>query len=781
MNNSKFMKYKSLQISIKILTINILLIAAFLFSTKVYSQNLVPNGSFENYSTLPNGYGQYYKCTGWSNVNGVQTGPPYASPDYFHTAGTVGNYFGQIAPNTGAGQMGFYPYLASLGDAREYLMINLSTPLVVGQEYLLEFYLTNGSNGAYTAHTDNIGAHLSVGPLTQLVDEVINVVPQYEIPGIVDHDNYWQYYSYSFIATTAADHLTFGNFEYNATTTVISGTSSYLFIDDVSITPTTNTSIVVSGDTTICLGETAELYASNSSSYEWVDSLNTSVTLSTDSTLTVSPSATTTYLVYGDSDTASCTVYVNNPPSVDLGSDTTLCDGDMVTLDATTLNATYLWQDNSTNATFDVSSAGEYFVEVTVNGCTSSDTINVSYISAPTVDLGSDTTICEGDVITLDATTSSGAYLWNEGQTTPTINVDESGTYSVDVTVGSCSASDDIDVSVIALPSDILGNDQTLCEGEATVIDATSPGADSYQWQDNSSGATFNVTQSGTYIVEVEFSGCIVVDSINFVFNPLPDVSFSGPTEGCGPFTAEFENNSTLAQNCVWEFSNGATFNDCGDISHTFDAGLYGFTLTVTSSDGCTNSISEVNYLEVSPTPVASFSVEENIINTNNTLVQFQNNSINASTYEWDFDDDTGISTEINPEHEFPIDIEEYVVTLWAYADNPSCYDSTQTVIEVREALIFYVPNTFTPDGDQMNETFLPVFTSGFDPNDYHLTIFNRWGEVVFESYDASIGWDGTYGSFGLVKDGTYIWQIDFKDKYSDERYLKTGSVNVIR
>lgn len=776
------MNYTSLQTNLKTLIFNILLIISFLFSVAAYGQNLVPNGSFENYSTLPNGYGQYFKSTGWSNVNGVQTGPPYASPDYFHTAGSVGNYFGQIAPNTGDAQMGFYPYLASLGDAREYLMINLSSPLVVGQSYILEFYLTNGTNGAYTAHTDNIGAHMSVGPLTQMVDEVINVVPQYEIPGIVDHDNYWQYYSYSFVATTAADHLTFGNFEYNANTTVISGTSSYIFIDDVSITPVTNTGgLIVSADTTICLGETADLNASNSSTYEWVDSSNPSVTLSTDSTLSVSPTTTTTYLVYGDYDTVSCTVNINLPPTINLGVDTTLCDGDMITLDATTSSATYLWQDNSTGATYQVSSAGTYYVDVTVNGCSSSDTLVVSYISAPSVDLGSDTTICEGDAITLDANIAGGAYLWNDGQTTPTINVDASGTYSVNVTIGSCSSSDEIDVSVIPLPSDILGNDQTLCVGDQFVLDATTPGAVSYQWQDNSTAATFNVTQGGTYIVEVDINVCTVIDSASFVFNPLPDVSFSGPTEGCAPFTALFENNSTLANNCVWQFSDGTTFNDCGDISNTFDEGLYGLTLTVTSSDGCVNSISEANYLEVSTTPVASFNVDENIIYSNNTLVQFINGSNNANSYEWDFDDDSPISTEVNPQHEFPIDNDEYAVTLWAYASNPNCYDSVQTTVEVREALIFYVPNTFTPDGDQINATFLPVFTSGFDPNDYHLTIFNRWGEIVFESYNASVGWDGTYGSFGIVKDGTYIWQIDFIDKYTDERYLKTGSVNVIR
>ena len=87
----------------------------------------------------------------------------------------------------------------------------------------------------------------------------------------------------------------------------------------------------------------------------------------------------------------------------------------------------------------------------------------------------------------------------------------------------------------------------------------------------------------------------------------------------------------------------------------------------------------------------------------------------------------------------------------------------------------FYVPNAFTPDGDYANQTFQPVFTSGYDPYDYHLQIFNRWGEIVFESYNAARGWDGHYGDGGLVDDGVYVWVIEFKDALSDKRYKNTG------
>jgi gliding motility-associated-like protein len=79
------------------------------------------------------------------------------------------------------------------------------------------------------------------------------------------------------------------------------------------------------------------------------------------------------------------------------------------------------------------------------------------------------------------------------------------------------------------------------------------------------------------------------------------------------------------------------------------------------------------------------------------------------------------------------------------------------------------------------NQLFKPVFTSGYDPFDYTMLIYNRWGEVLFESHNAEFGWDGTYGADGLVKEGVYTWKIEFKTKASDERKMIVGHVNVLR
>ena len=109
------------------------------------------------------------------------------------------------------------------------------------------------------------------------------------------------------------------------------------------------------------------------------------------------------------------------------------------------------------------------------------------------------------------------------------------------------------------------------------------------------------------------------------------------------------------------------------------------------------------------------------------------------------------------------------------------CVDSVTKKLYIEDVVLFFVPNAFTPDGDTYNETFKPVMTSGIDYYDYHFTVFNRWGEKVFESYDAAYGWDGMYGNQGMVKTGVYVWQIEFGDRASDKKHLHRGNVNVIQ
>ena len=168
-------------------------------------------------------------------------------------------------------------------------------------------------------------------------------------------------------------------------------------------------------------------------------------------------------------------------------------------------------------------------------------------------------------------------------------------------------------------------------------------------------------------------------------------------------------------------------------------------------------------------------------ISIEDTEVQFENESQYADTYEWNFGYGGMGSYQTDPLHTFPlVGNVSYSITL--IASNPAgCADTVEAIITIEDQLIFFVPNVFTPDGNSINNSFLPIFTSGFDVYDYHLTIFNRWGEVMFESYNAVGGWDGTYGNQGLVEDGVYVWQIEFGVTMSDKRHKHRGHVTVLK
>ncbi|MEO9531157.1 MAG: gliding motility-associated C-terminal domain-containing protein [Crocinitomicaceae bacterium] len=203
------------------------------------------------------------------------------------------------------------------------------------------------------------------------------------------------------------------------------------------------------------------------------------------------------------------------------------------------------------------------------------------------------------------------------------------------------------------------------------------------------------------------------------------------------------------------------------------------YTSHFTSVNGCDSSI--VTLVSIYDLPEANFSVDNYLVDLYDTEIMFTNNSYNSVFNTWNFGDNSAYDYTENPSHTFPsVPNQSYIISL-AVESQEGCLDTAYQTITVEDVLLFYVPNAFTPDGDQFNETFQPVFVSGFDPYDFHLLIFNRWGEVIFESYDASVGWDGTYGEGGLVQDGVYTWKIDFKETMSDKKYEELGHVVVLK
>jgi gliding motility-associated-like protein len=206
--------------------------------------------------------------------------------------------------------------------------------------------------------------------------------------------------------------------------------------------------------------------------------------------------------------------------------------------------------------------------------------------------------------------------------------------------------------------------------------------------------------------------------------------------------------------------------------------------LTVVSAIGCVYTAAYENYISVFDNPIAGFTATPQPTRAPDTEIEFYNTSFgNIVEYFWVFDEDyeLGTSTEQNPIFEFPIGVGGlYPVTL-TVTDVNGCTDMATRIIDIDDFFNFYIPNSFTPNQDGVNDVF---FAQGTDinPARFNIQVFNRWGEKVFESEDMTEVWNGNHQVGGYyVEDGVYIWKCVFWSLTTPERYEMMGNVTVIR
>ncbi|MBK8925145.1 MAG: gliding motility-associated C-terminal domain-containing protein [Crocinitomicaceae bacterium] len=337
-------------------------------------------------------------------------------------------------------------------------------------------------------------------------------------------------------------------------------------------------------------------------------------------------------------------------------------------------------------------------------------------------------------------------------------------------------------ILVIPLPTIDAGNDISVCEDIPVTLNAS--GADFYSWDQGMMNGVSVILLPGTYIFTVtgtSIAGCEASDGVSVIVNPNPQPNFNADVNaGCAPLIVNFSvSNTSSSGTFFWNFGNGNSGIGMNGTTQYTTSGQYDVSLSYTDDNGCNALVLYTNYIDVFDTLVATFTYNPQQPDMLNSEVIFDNNSIGATSYHWSFGDGTQSSDE-NPSHSYSgTPGSNYIVTL--IVSNSVCEDTAQSIIQIQDQIIFYVPNAFTPDGDEYNEIFQPVFTSGFDPYDYHLMIFNRWGELIFESFNATVGWNGTYSDQGLVQDDVYVWKIDFKETMSDKRHTRTGHVVLLR
>lgn len=474
---------------------------------------------------------------------------------------------------------------------------------------------------------------------------------------------------------------------------------------------------------------------------------------------------TTQFQIQALNTNSNCSIYLDtiitlhpdmNQPSFNLGNDTTLCMGEILTLNATTTNATYLWQNNSNTslgggASININQPGTYLVSVTVNNCTTIDSITINYDPGPLISLGNDTSLCFGETLLLNATTPNATYLWQDGSTSSTFNVNQQGTFWVEAFENNCTTTDSITVSYNADPIVTLGNDTTLCVGESLILNATTTNA-SYFWQDGSTISSFNVNQQGLFWVEVTVNNCTTIDSIAINYSPNPIVNLGNDTILC---VGETLTLNATTPNATYLWQDGST-------NSSFNINQQGVFWVEVTENNCT--IYDSIVVDFISPPIFDLGDDSTLCDNDQI---FLNAFFPNSTYLWQ-DNSTGSTFIVNQQG-----------TFWVTSTN-NCGAKTDSItINFQDCNCkIYIPNSFTPDNNGLNDTFYPQTDCSF--RDYQLLIFNRWGEVIFESNDPYIRWDGAYKN-EIVAVGTYIYLLKYISSQENEYNKVFGHVSVIR
>lgn len=277
-------------------------------------------------------------------------------------------------------------------------------------------------------------------------------------------------------------------------------------------------------------------------------------------------------------------------------------------------------------------------------------------------------------------------------------------------------------------------------------------------------------------------NGCEETFSQTVKYFPAPAVVIVEPSTflGCQPATIFFNNLSTPiddSYDIVWDFGDGTTSGEISPSHFYEDLGVYDISLEITSPLGCFASESWDSWIEVLPSPTAAFTYNPRELNIFDNTANFVDESIEPAVWDWRFGD-AGFSIDQNPSFAFP-DSGSYEVQL-VVTHESGCTDTTVQILDVMPEVRYFLPNAFTPNNDDINDFFVGNGILGGMTN-FRLDIWNRWGELIFETNDPSQGWNGRKRNTGkLSPNGVYIYLASYTGPRGEFVELK-GYATLIR
>ena len=590
-----------------------------------------------------------------------------------------------------------------------------------------------------------------------------------------------------------------------------------MLTSDTSWVTVNNVNVTASGTDDVCSSGIGEAIANASGgsepySYQWNDPMNQIGQIATGLFQGV-------YTVTATDDfgcTGTANVFIGDTP-ISLSSTYTQvsCPGGndgtaTVIVNPAPVSVTYNWIDAGGQATQTATglSAGSYTVEVlTDNGCTDQIQVTIDELPGMQVTLvsSSNVTCNSGNNGIVQVNVAQGtppyAYSWtNSNSTANTANDLPAGTNTVTVTdANGCVVTFDFTLTEPpALQITSVSDDLIVCVGDSVEVSAQGAGGSSdytFSW-------TVNGTPVGTgesiYVTpnQVNFQICVTLTEFCgspeatecFTINHYDDivpVIIPSTTGACVPVEVVFTNatNSSVVEYTIWNYGDGTidTIVGLSEAANTYEnVGLYDVYIEIVSEFGCryfrdfNSLISGFGYptagFYVSPSPASVFQPNVTV---------YSNSSSDVVNYQWFADGGSpSFSNLQNVPLSYPNEVGEFPVMLTVTNGN-GCSDTIVRFVIIRNDVMIFAPNTFTPDDDKFNQGWR-VFIQGIDDYSFHLEIYNRWGEIVFESRNPEAEWYGTYGG-NMVKDGTYIWVVKASDAENDNKYEFKGHVTVLR
>jgi gliding motility-associated-like protein len=462
-----------------------------------------------------------------------------------------------------------------------------------------------------------------------------------------------------------------------------------------------------------------------------------------------------------------------------------------------------------------------YDVELIVssgNGCADTLEQQIEIYPVPIAEFTFDSVCFPNEIQFTDLSDPNGTYpitswtwSYSDGQTSaaqnPSIDFYMPGTFSADLLIsngpGCKSTSNGGDAVVHPLPvADFPDTLATCLEGTIFFVDysTVNPITDdeivNWTWNFDDGNSSTDVEPSHIYgthdLYDVQLTvetnhGCLDDQTHVVEIYPLPQVQFiADPPQGCAPLGVQFFDQTSIPNPYSiqsWDWYLGADSLTSTSPSpylvynpeiDPLDIAQYDIELTATSSNGCVTHLAKQDYITVYPKPIADFSVDPEVQTIVKPRFEFTDLSTeNVTSWDWNFGDGT-LSGQQNPVHWYAA-VGRYPIRLMVET-NHGCRDTAGFEVKVEPIFTFYIPNSFTPDGNGINDEFFGT-GEGFDV--YNMKIFDRWGELIFESNDPEHHWDGTFKG-QQVQQGTYAYRFYVLDWQKDDHFYE-GHVTLHR